>query len=60
MNWRKGLWRLWCALSLCWVISIGAIVWNTEQGRAKLLESANSCIEEEKENSEEIQNPLSA
>ena len=49
MNWRRGLLRLWCALSLCWVISIGAIVWNTEQGRAKRLEAANSCVEEEKE-----------
>jgi hypothetical protein len=49
MNWRKGLWRLWCALSLCWVISIAAIAWNTEQGRAKRLQAANSCVEQEKE-----------
>jgi hypothetical protein len=31
MNWRKGLWRLWCALSLCWVISIGVYAFVHQQ-----------------------------
>jgi len=49
MNWRRGLWRLWCALSLCWVIFIGVIVWNIEQNHAMRLETHVSCVKEEKE-----------
>jgi hypothetical protein len=22
MNWRRGLWRLWLALSLCWIVFV--------------------------------------
>jgi len=49
MNWRKGLWRLWLALSLCWVIFIGVIVWNIEQNHAERWETQVSCVKEEKE-----------
>ena len=49
MNWPKGLWRLWLALSLCWVIFIGVIVWNIEQNHAERWETQVSCVKEEKE-----------
>jgi hypothetical protein len=49
MNWRKGLLRLWCALSLCWIILIGAIVWNIEQNYAKRMKAHISCVKEEQE-----------
>ena len=30
MNWRKGLLRLWLALSLCWIVAVGVYVWKQE------------------------------
>ena len=27
MNWRRGLWRLWLALSLCWIVLVGLFAW---------------------------------
>jgi hypothetical protein len=30
MNWRKGLWRLWLALSLCWIVAVGVYFWKQE------------------------------
>src|SRR5262245_54492682 len=29
-NWRRGLWRLWLALSLCWVVAVGVYFWKQE------------------------------
>jgi hypothetical protein len=49
MNLRRGLLRLWLALSLCWVAVIGVHVWNQEQARAKRLEAHISCVKEEGE-----------
>jgi hypothetical protein len=49
MNLRRGLLRLWLALSLCWVAVIGVYVWNQEQARAKRLEAHISCVKEEGE-----------
>src|SRR5262245_23305680 len=49
MNWRKGFFRLWCMLSLCWVVSTGAIVWNIEKKSAERLEAHMSCVKEERE-----------
>jgi hypothetical protein len=27
MNWRRGLLRLWLALSLCWIAGVGVFAW---------------------------------
>jgi hypothetical protein len=46
MNWRKGLLRLWCALSLCWIVGVGISAWKQEQGRAARKEAWDRCIEQ--------------
>jgi hypothetical protein len=30
MNWRRGLLRLWLALSLCWIVAVGVYAWKQE------------------------------
>lgn len=27
MKWRRGLFRVWVLLSVCWVLTIGALIW---------------------------------
>lgn len=29
MKWRRGLFRLWIVLSVCWVVAISALTWST-------------------------------
>jgi hypothetical protein len=42
MNWQKGFWRLWLALSLCWIVVVGVYAW---QDRAWMQSRANACFE---------------
>jgi hypothetical protein len=32
MNWRRGLLRLWLALSVCWIAGVGVYAWKQEPG----------------------------
>jgi hypothetical protein len=28
MKWRRGLFRMWVVLSVCWIVAVGAIAWS--------------------------------
>src|SRR5262245_3349016 len=45
MNWGKGFFRLWCMLSLCWIISIGVYALVQEQQE----EAFNHCLLQEQD-----------
>jgi preprotein translocase subunit Sec61beta len=51
MNWHKGFFRLWCMLSLCWVISIGVYAFIGEQR----VEAFNHCLKDEDGVTKELQ-----
>jgi hypothetical protein len=44
MNWRKGLWRLWLALSLCWIVWAGVSAWQQEQIRQSRDRALQFCF----------------
>jgi hypothetical protein len=47
MNWRRGLLRLWLALSLCWIVGVGALAW--ERGPVASRDQAlAACFEARK------------
>jgi hypothetical protein len=47
MNWRRGLLRLWLALSLCWIVGVGAVAW--ERGPVASRDQAlAACFEARK------------
>src|SRR5262245_35159250 len=59
MNWRRRLFRLWLALSLCWIAGVGVYAWKHEPGISSQFgyEIASSP---EKQNEKEIVGNLNA
>jgi hypothetical protein len=44
MNWRRGLFRLWLALSLCWLVWAGLSAWQQEQTRQSRDRALHFCF----------------
>ena len=48
MNWRRGLFRLWLVLSLCWIVLVGVHNWNDLSSRemtSDLTKWSNEALE---------------
>jgi hypothetical protein len=48
MNWRRGLVRLWLALSLGWIAGVGVLAWGHEQTTASRDQALKACFEASK------------
>ena len=60
MDWRRGLFRLWLVLSLCWIAGVGVYAWNREPGLSFLQFGYEIASSPEKQNEREIVGGLNA
>ena len=60
MNWRRGLFRLWLVLSLCWIAGVGVYAWTQEPGLSSLQFGYEIASSPEKQNEREIVGGLNA